>query len=545
MLVRLVRPMKREGSSNKYFVQRIPADVKASAAGMTLRIPVGETFVPVNVTDKTPTVRLSLRTSDLSEAKVRQATVAAHLERVWRSLREQPRTLTLKEAVALAGEVYKAFAGVLEDDPGEAEMWRRVREDNAAAAAGQYGMAALLIGDDARKAAGLEERFGAFADVVLARKGIRVDAVSRLKLLQQVAGAMDEAAEKLQRNAEGDYRADENVSRFPEWEAKTKPAAPITGATITGIRDGWAKEATATGKASVSALRAYDHSIRKLVEFLGHDAAARVTPENVVAFKDARLGEINLRTGRPISAKTVNDGDLTALKTVFGWAVKNRKLTSNPAAGITVTFAKPVRLRQKGFTETEASAVLRHASSYKPAGREAPKTTVAKRWAPWLCAYTGARIGEMLQLRKEDLRREGKVYILRITPEAGTVKGRKFRDVPLHPHLVELGFPAFVEASSQGYLFITPTEKGGWRGPWHAIKNRVGEFVREVVSDPQVQPNHGWRHRFITLCREHGVDQEIRRMITGHKGEGVDEVSYGDPAGLYREICKLPRYRIG
>jgi len=25
---------------------------------------------------------------------------------------------------------------------------------------------------------------------------------------------------------------------------------------------------------------------------------------------------------------------------------------------------------------------------------------------------------------------------------------------------------------------------------------------------------------------------------TGHKGEGVDEKSYGDPAGLYREICK-------
>jgi integrase len=136
-------------------------------------------------------------------------------------------------------------------------------------------------------------------------------------------------------------------------------------------------------------------------------------------------------------------------------------------------------------------------------------------------------------------------YILRLTPEAGTVNGRRFRDVPLHPHLVELGFPAFVETSAEGYLFIAPTKKGGWRGTWQAVKNRVGEFVREVVSDPQVQPNHGWRHRFITLCREHGVDQEIRRMITGHKGEGVDEVVYGDPAGLYREVCKLPRYRIG
>jgi hypothetical protein len=34
-------------------------------------------------------------------------------------------------------------------------------------------------------------------------------------------------------------------------------------------------------------------------------------------------------------------------------------------------------------------------------------------------------------------------------------------------------------------------------------------------------------------------------MITGHSGRGVDEDTYGDPEGLYREICKLPAYVIG
>ena len=53
-----------------------------------------------------------------------------------------------------------------------------------------------------------------------------------------------------------------------------------------------------------------------------------------------------------------------------------------------------------------------------------------------------------------------------------------------------------------------------------------------------------WRHRFITLARANNMDQEIRRMITGHKGEGVDEEVYGEPAGLHREICKLPRYEV-
>ncbi len=107
--------MRRGESFNAYFVQRIPADVKSSGAGTVLQIPVGDRLVPVKVTEHTTAIRVSLRTGDPSEAKVRQATVAAHLERVWRSLREKPRSLTLKEAVALAGEVYKTFAGALED----------------------------------------------------------------------------------------------------------------------------------------------------------------------------------------------------------------------------------------------------------------------------------------------------------------------------------------------------------------------------------------------------------------------------------------------
>ncbi|MBX9844255.1 MAG: hypothetical protein K2Z80_20845 [Xanthobacteraceae bacterium] len=34
-------------------------------------------------------------------------------------------------------------------------------------------------------------------------------------------------------------------------------------------------------------------------------------------------------------------------------------------------------------------------------------------------------------------------------------------------------------------------------------------------------------------------------MIGGWSGEGVDEQTCGDPEGLYEEICKLPRYKIG
>ena len=117
-------------------------------------------------------------------------------------------------------------------------------------------------------------------------------------------------------------------------------------------------EAKATGR-KPSTHESYRNTVAGLVAFLGHDDAKRVTPEDVVRFKDHRLASINPRTGKPISAKTVKDSDLSGLKTLFGWAVTNRKLTSNPVTGITIKLGKPQKLRGKGLTEEEAKAILR------------------------------------------------------------------------------------------------------------------------------------------------------------------------------------------
>lgn len=72
-----------------------------------------------------------------------------------------------------------------------------------------------------------------------------------------------------------------------------------------------------------------------------------------------------------------------------------------------------------------------------------------------VAAYTGARIGELALLRRDDVMRDGDHWIIRITAEAGTVKNKQMREVPLHPHLVDLGFPTYA-ASQRGYLFSRP-----------------------------------------------------------------------------------------
>ena len=88
-------------------------------------------------------------------------------------------------------------------------------------------------------------------------------------------------------------------------------------------------------------------------------------------FKDHRLSSINPRTGKPISAKTVKDSDLSGLKTLFGWAVSNRRLPSNPVTGITIKLGKPQKLRGKGLTEEEAKAILQAALKVTRGGESA------------------------------------------------------------------------------------------------------------------------------------------------------------------------------
>lgn len=355
--------------------------------------------------------------------------------------------------------------------------------------------------------------------------------------------------ERRQREAGGDYSPDPKSERFPEWTPplpavpKAGPVVPAAKVTLSGLLADWWRESEAAGL-KPRTYQSYGNTITNLKRFLEHDDATRVTPEDVVRFKDWRLTTPNEKTGSPASARTVKDTDLAALKSIFGWAVRNRKLPSNPAEGITIRLGKQKKVRPTSFTDEEVKALLSSCLKLEQ-GTERRETYGAKRWVPWLLAYTGARVGEIAQLRKQDVMKTGDHWSIRITPEAGTVKGNEPRLVPLHPHLVEQGFITFAQEAGEGHLFLRPNRKtGDVLGPLTGVKNRVREFVRLTIPDPNVQPNHAWRHLFITRCRAAGVDHELRRMITGHSGEGVDEKVYGDPAGLYREICKLPRFGV-
>jgi integrase len=128
-----------------------------------------------------------------------------------------------------------------------------------------------------------------------------------------------------------------------------------------------------------------------------------------------------------------------ALKSFFGWAKRNKKLPANPAAEIFVEPTAQTPQKKRGFSDAEASLIL--SATLAPVSHlMTPENAAARRWVPWLCAYTGARVNEMTQLRESDVFSVLGLPCVRITPEAGSVKDTKMRIVPLHPHLIDQGF---------------------------------------------------------------------------------------------------------
>lgn len=518
--------------------------------GMKLVIPMGDGTVAVSIKPKTESIRFSLRTNVPGIVKERQAQAAAYLEQTYSAVRENRQVpLSHRQAVALSGQLYRAWAtdhessqsiSFTQNDAGET-----VRDYEFDAEINEAAYAAFVEKLDRTAASGdtaqVDRELGILVDRLLLGHGIAsIDPRSRPVVVAEFRKALRQAMDVRRRKAGGDYSPDPKSERFPDWQS---PIAHKAGPAVSlaGLVDSWWQEAKASGL-TASTHESYRKAVTTLAAFLKHDDAALVSPDDIVAFKDHLLTAINKGTGKPLSAKTVKESYLSGLKSVFGWAVTNRKLSANPATGISVKVAKRHRLRDNWFTPDEIRSVLAAALAIKKGAKEPPQKHAAKRWVPWLCAYTGGRLGEMAQLRKQDIRHDGDRWVVRITPEAGRVKGKEQREVPLHPHLVEMGFPEFASTAADGHLFMW---SGTDRAAWRTTKNRVTEFVRALVTDPNIAPNHGWRHTFKTIGSEAGIQDKVLDAICGHDPRTVGE-GYGGVTMLAKAKAMelFPRFKV-
>jgi integrase len=415
--------------------KRIPADVRATYADL-----YGVAWEERFVAGPMPAVTARAKHREWSSG------IEARFVNIRAERKGEGRTLTPFQARALAGEWYHWFTAkhlarertprfweaesealwedfsvvvlkATNDEDGEAdpfELW----EDSPKARA----RVRPLVADNAETAQ------------FLAAKEVTLEPASRDMFLDCVCLNLFEAMQLLLRRARGNWSADKYPEQFPKFERTPDPSL-----TPWHLFERWVLEV----RPARSTRDRWRGVFLKLKDDFAGQSASTITPEEAQRWAK---GLVNAESKR--KEVTVRDIWVSAAKTVFEWAVKEKLIPHNPVKDVHVTVPKESMIRDKVFEQTEVETVLSAASAISNVER---KGHAARRWVPWVCAYTGARVGEVTQLRGVDVLPNENA--MRITPEAGTTKTKRAYKVPLHEHLIEQGFLEFAKASGKGPLF--------------------------------------------------------------------------------------------
>jgi integrase len=353
--------------------------------------------------------------------------------------------------------------------------------------------------------------------------------------IDAVSDSLLDAFRRLESMARGNYAPDETLASFPHFDETTPPSPPRVG--VKALFEAWAKAvqpATSTFDRWSAVFNAADKHFTDAVEI--DFAAAK-------AWMNGLISEER-------SAHTVATVWRTALKTIFAWGVAEKLIKRNPFPDVRISVPrKNVERETKAFTPEETKIILAAAIASDDTRSFDER---ARRWVPWVCAYSGARAGEITQLRGIDIQKRGDDYFARLTPSAGKIKTRRARTIPVHEHLIAQGFLIFVERAQGGPLFYdTQRKKGSSTGekrprqsPAERTRGRLGQWVRSLgITDPEVSPNHAWRHTFKAQAARVGMDERYSDAITGHTPATTGRAyTKPIPEDLAEAMKNFPRY---
>jgi hypothetical protein len=211
----------------------------------------------------------------------------------------------------------------------------------------------------------------------LALKRLTLNRAAQASFLDWLYEDLAAALRRLIRTAQGDYSDDGYAKRFPAFSAID------SGQTPQQLFVAWVLER----QPARGTVESWRYVFAEMTEQYKDRSAASITPD------EAQDWIRSLTAKR--SASTVRKNWITASKTIFGWALEQKRIPRNPFANVKITVRKKHTLREtQAFLPEEWRVILRAALAIRKL--DAPDDA-AKRWVPWLCAYTGARPGEITQ----------------------------------------------------------------------------------------------------------------------------------------------------
>lgn len=270
----------------------------------------------------------------------------------------------------------------------------------------------------------------------------------------------------------------------------------------------------------------YTSRIKDFIAFTNDKLVTAVEKKDVWAWLNKLLHTNKL------SEKTLKDGYLPALRSLFDYAVLSGKygIKTSPAVDIRAPKLdkKEAASREMPRGTFNSIYVKKIFASVWYSGRaqavgtlrtETVTTGNARYWVPLIACCHGLRAEEICQLTLVDVGMQSGVFSIHITVESGRVKNEDSqRWVPVHRVLMDLGFAAYVESQraeqkvaeapdmfvelGPGEKYQRPKKAGALFPELHkkarqrsgTFLQRFNDFLRDELEFERGYTFHSFRH---------------------------------------------------
>lgn len=234
----------------------------------------------------------------------------------------------------------------------------------------------------------------------------------------------------------------------------------------------------------------YANQLANILGRLPAAAVAHLDPRAIVIYRTIRLDD-------GVVPATVNN-EVNSLIRLFNWGVKQRRIGSNPLAGIIEPLPHDRPKERRDLADDEIERLL---------------TTSPVHWQTvwYALLVTGMRISELIATRFADVDFEGREIIVR----AHVAKNHRARRIPLDDHLYEL-----LDELRRGQAKRKP---GKSRDAQRSKRHRE-KFTRELVFITRTSTPHTRRnvYRAFMTWSEHAGIETRRYSDDGHEIDHVD-----------------------
>jgi integrase len=271
----------------------------------------------------------------------------------------------------------------------------------------------------------------------------------------------------------------------------------------------------------------HEQMMNEFLAFLGRRAdvnVAAITSKDISDFRDSRE-----RQG--LAPATVNL-DITILSSAFNAAQKQGHVSVNPCAAL-----EPLpntSERKDVFTPEQVTALAQ---------------TAEGDWRGLILTafYTGARLGEVANLRWKNIDLLSSIPTIRYRPRKGA---KSDVTIAIHPVLADYLLTLPAPATDDAFLF--PSLAGRAISPLSKYFRHLMERARikqRVIRERQTNGRsvnaltfHSLRHSFSSLLANAGVREELRMALTGHTTRDVHQgYTHHELASLRDAVSLLPR----